>query len=256
MLPYIYYPEIHIWKITLMTWGLIAAIGFLAATFITIKEAKRKKLNTDHVYNILFILIFAGIIGSRISHIITHWQDYSHNLWKIFAVWEGGLAFYGGFTLAVICLIIYTKIKKLNIWEYADIIIPGFVIGHAIGRIGCYVADGGHIGKATTMPWGVLYQGQLVHSTSIYSALFLFCLFGLLLYFRRKDIYIKTKGLLFLTYIMLYAIGRFMIDLLRIDTTYFGLTTTQYSLIAAFIISATIIIIKLKNERKKQIPLN
>ena len=256
MLPYIYYPEIHIWKLTIMTWGLIAAIGFLVATFIAIKEAKQKNANPDHVYNMIFILLLAGIIGSRIFHIILHWGDYSHNLWKIFAIWEGGLAFFGGFAFAISCAIIYTRIKGLNIWEYADIIAPGFVIGHAIGRIGCYIADGGHIGKATTMPWGVLYQGELVHSTSIYSALFLFCLFGVLMYIRKKEIYVKTRGLLFLTYAIIYASGRFLIDLLRIDQTYFGLTATQYGLIVAFILSIIFIAIKIKNGRKNKIPHN
>ena len=195
---------------------------------------------------ILFILILAGIIGSRIMHVILYWEDYSGNLLRVFALWEGGLAFYGGFILAVICMIIYIRIKKLDFWKYADIVAPGLVIGHAIGRIGCYIADGGHIGTATTMPWGVMYQGQLVHSTSIYSAVFLFALFGVLMYLRRKDIYMKIKGLLFLSYVLLYATGRFIIDIFRIDPAYLGLTATQYGLIAAFIISAVIAAKKLK----------
>jgi len=246
MLPYIYYPEIHLWKLTIMTWGLIAAIGFLSAVFVSIKEAKFRNINEDNIYDLLFILIFSGIIGSRIMHIILNWSDYSQNLLKIFAVWEGGLAFYGGFILAVIAMLLYIRIKKLNFWEYADIITPGFVIGHAIGRIGCYIADGGHIGRATTMPWGVLYNGQLVHSTSIYSTVLLFALFGLLIYLRRKSIYKSTKGLLFLTYVITYAAGRFIIDIFRIDPTYFGMTVTQYALIAVFIAAAVITGKKLK----------
>ncbi|MBL7100489.1 MAG: prolipoprotein diacylglyceryl transferase [Nanoarchaeota archaeon] len=241
VLPYIYYPEINLGFIKIYSFGLIVAIAFLAGLWFSLKEAKRRGVNRENVYSLVFYIIIGGIIGSRLLHIFLNWNVYSENLLSIFMLWEGGLTFYGGFIGALIAGFAYSRSKKLKFLKYVDILAPSIALGHAIGRIACIVGDGGHVGKLTSLPFGVIVNGELRHLTALYSFVNLVFLFGLLLYLRKKKFF---TGFLFLFYICYYALTRFFIELLRTDPTIYGLTATQWIAIPLFFISLGVIIKK------------
>lgn len=240
-LPYVYYPEINLGFIKIYTFGLIVAIAFLAGLWFSLKEAKRKGTNKDIVYGLVFYIILGGIIGSRLLHIVLYWDFYSDNVLSVFMLWHGGLAFYGGFIGAVIAAFIFLKSKRLKFFKYADLVAPSTALGHAIGRIACLVGDGGHVGKLTTLPFGVIVNSELRHLTALYSFFNLVFLFSLLLYLRKKKFF---TGFLFLFYICYYAFTRFLIDLLRIDPTFYGLTAVQWIAIPMFFVSLGVLIKK------------
>jgi len=240
-LPYIYYPEINLGFIKIYTFGLMVAIAFLVSLWLCSKEAKKKGINREIIQGLLFYIMLGSIIGSRIFHVFLNWDIYSQNLLSIFMLWEGGLTFYGGFIGAALFAFFYLKHKKLKFFKYADIIAPALALSHAIGRLGCIIGDGGHVGKITTLPFGVFVEGGLRHLTALYGFFNLMILFGLLMYLKNKKFF---SGFLFLFYICYYAFTRFFIDFLRLDPTYYGLTATQWIAIPLFIVSLGIIIKK------------
>lgn len=240
-LPYIYYPEINLGFITIYTYGLIVAIAFLVGLWFSLREAKRKGINTDIVQGLVFYIILGAIVGSRLFYVLPRWSSYSEDILSIFMLWKGGLAFYGGFIGAIIAGFIFLKVKKLKFFKYVDLVTPSIALGHAIGRIACLVGDGGHVGKLTSLPFGVMVNGELRHLTALYSFVNLVFLFCLLLYLRKKKFF---TGFLFLFYVCYYAFTRFFIDLLRTDPTFYGLTGTQWAIIPVFFISLGVLIKK------------
>ncbi len=232
MIPYKIIHAMQLGPVTIQPWGVMVALGFLAAVYIAVKEAKRKKEDANKIYDLVFYVILSGIIGARIAYLIEYWEEVS-SFAGIFKIWEGGLSFIGGLVGALIASYVYIKIKKLNFWKTVDIFAPALALGHAIGRIGCYIT-GLHIGKLTTVPWAVMVNNELRHQTALYDIIAELFNFLILWKLRTKKTF---DGFLFLLYLMMYSAERFVIDFFRIDPLYYGLTATQWSLIFVFLIA-------------------
>jgi len=134
-------------------------------------------------------------------------------------VWHGGLLG------ALLTTFTYVKIKQLNFWRYVDILAVGAPLGHAIGRLGCHLI-GDHVGKVTSLPWGINLGGAITHPVSLYEVIGLLGIFALVFSLRKKQMF---RGALFSIYIISYAVFRFFNDFLRTDPTYLGLTIAQYT---------------------------
>lgn len=235
MIPYRSFNAINIGFTTIYIWGIFVALAFLIAILLAAKNAKKMKLNKDIIYDLSFYILISSIIGARIGFFITH--PLSFSLINFFKVWEGGMSFFGGFVLAFITLIIYVKKNKLDFWKIADIFALPIVIGHLIGRIGCYIA-GEHIGRAANVPWSIYQEGALRHPVILYEILGLIIIAVIIS--KIKD---KKQGTLFLTYLLLYSILRFIVTFFRIDDPIFlFLTGSQYVSIILFIISSGLLI--------------
>lgn len=240
-LPYIYYPEIDLGFIKIYTFGLIVAIAFLVGLWFSLRGAKRKGISQGIIEGLVFYIILGSIIGSRLLHVIIFWDSYSENLISVLFLWEGGLTFYGGFLGAVIASFAYLKAKGLRFWKYADLVAPAIALGHAVGRVACLVGDGGHVGKLTSLPFGVVVNGELRHLTALYDFVNLVILFVILLYLRKKNFF---TGFLFLFYACFYAFTRFLTEFLRTDPSYYGLTATQWVAIPVFLTCLAVIVKK------------
>lgn len=213
----------------------MVALGFLAGYFLARNEAQRKGLDAT-IINDLFIYIFVGaIIGARLWFILFYWPaDEPRTLLGMLAIWNGGMAFFGGFLGALVGGSIFTRSRQLSFWNYADTVAPGLVLGHAIGRIGCYLV-GLHIGVQTTVPWALYmmngpFQGQTRHPIVLYEISYLLVIFGILWFYRYKW---TRPGTMATAYVFMYGIARFVNDFFRdvaTDPVYWGLTATQYGL--------------------------
>ncbi len=248
---YIYYPTIHLGPITIYTWGLLVAIGFLVGILLAVKHGKKKGFREDDIYGLCFYVLLGAIIGARLIFIITNLDLFSNDILGVFKVWHGGMDFIGGLGGGVLAGSIFIKVKKLDFLGYVDLLAPYIAIGHAIGRLGCVLGDGGHLGKATNLPWGIVHEGVARHPAAFYEMLALIILFVVLLKLRKKNM---EKGMLFASYVIGYSILRFGIDFLRADRIVYGLTGTQWGLILASI-AAVFLIRKVKKKRhakKKQ----
>lgn len=120
-------------------YGILAASGFLASLGILQYKRSYARMTSDQIVDLSLIVIFCGIVGARIAYVIQFFDQFRGNLLKVFRIDQGGLVFYGGFILAALVIFFYIRKHKLDIARILDICAPAMAIGHAFGRVGCYI---------------------------------------------------------------------------------------------------------------------
>ena len=233
-------------------YGIIIAAGFCLAILYGYMEAKRTGFDTDRIANVVLIAAPVGIVGARFYYVIFNWGQYNGNFLEMIAIWEGGLAIYGGLIAATIAGLVYCKVAKINFFELADIAVGGFFIGQSIGRWGNFVNSEAY-GSVTDLPWkmGVMERGQMifVHPTFLYESLWNALGFLIMFIGRKKKQY---HGQLFYFYITWYGMGRVWIEGLRTDSLMIGpLRVSQ--IVAVMCIVAGAIMLILNRNRKNYI---
>jgi phosphatidylglycerol:prolipoprotein diacylglycerol transferase len=212
----------------------MAAIGFLAATFLLERNRKFANLTKDQCSNMLLMGLISGIIGARIFYVVQFFKYFRDDLWRIVRIDQGGLVFYGGFLLALAVIVIYTKSQKLDTVRVLDVLAPSLALGHAFGRIGCFL-NGCCYGKATDAFWGVtapagselaILTGNMpVHPAQLVEAgeNFLLCLLYCWMLRHTK------RGIVMSVFLIIYGILRCINETLRGDNVlYFHLTPAQW----------------------------
>ena len=202
-------------------YGLMAAIGFMAGIWIASKEAERLGVNKELIVDMAFYMVLAAIVGSRILHVAVEWRYFSQHPADIIKIWQGGLVFYGGLIGAIAVGSFYIWRHSLPFWRTADIFAVGIPLGHAFGRLGCFLA-GCCYGLASDLPWAVEFTDPNslaplhihIHPTQLYSSLNNLAIFSILFFLRKRK---KFEGQLALIYVFLYSITRGLIELLRGD---------------------------------------
>lgn len=220
-----------------VTWyGIFVAAAFWFGTWTAARRAPRAGIQGEAIWDLLWVLIVAGIIGARALYVATYWKrDFARGPWsEILMVHHGGLVFHGGFILATLAGFAYAMWRKLPAWRLLDIFAPSVALGHAIGRLGCFV-NGCCYGRRTELPWAIQYpygyeaHGAGVHPTQIYETLLCVGLyFGLEALFRRR----RFDGQVFAVYLLSYAFIRSIVELLRgdypPDVVQFGVLTPAH----------------------------
>lgn len=264
--------SISIFGFDIAYYGIIIGIGMMAGIVVAVLEAKRTKQNTDNYIDLAIYGILSAIVGCRIYYVIFEWDYYKDHLLDIFNLRQGGLAIYGGIIGAVICVIIYSKIKKLSVWRLCDTACLGLVTGQIIGRWGNFVnmeAFGGYTDNLLAMQVNVNeayyttpellsqavtvdgIQYMQVHPTFLYESLWNVGVLILLLLFRKHK---KFEGEVFVLYIVGYALGRFWIEGLRTDQLLIpgiGLPVSQ--VLSAVIVIVGVIYIVYKRRKQKAV---
>ncbi len=246
---------IQIGSLPIYWYGVIIALGAFLGLYLATREADRLGLNKDLIIDLIVFAIPISILSARIYYVVFEWHRYvDQPWWKVFAIWEGGIAIHGALIGAVITAIVYTKVKKISFWQIADILAPGLILGQAIGRWGNFMnqeAHGGPIAEATYnsfhqyLPDFIMNQmcieGVMYHPTFLYESFWNILVLILLLVIRR---YNPLRGEVFLTYVMSYSIGRLFIEGLRTDSLYlFGQIRTAQLMSILLIIGAVVLII-------------
>jgi phosphatidylglycerol:prolipoprotein diacylglycerol transferase len=236
---------LHLGPITIYSYGLMMALAFLTAGYLTGKELTRKGLNGELASTIVLWAAVGGLVGSRVLAIIDDWSGFlAAPFHSIFSgagfVWYGGLV--GGF-LAV------TWVIRRNGLPWAatmDCIAPGLALAHGIGRIGCELAGDGDWGRETTLPWGMTYPnaivgwdyppGVRVHPAPLYEMLAYTAIFGILWSISKRP---HRDGAVFWWYLLLAPAARFVIEFIRINPPiFFGLSQAQLISLALVAIGA------------------
>lgn len=235
--------------------GVMAACGFLSASILLFANRKSRGVSVDAINDLTLYSIVAGILGARLFYVIQFWPEYQNNFLQIFRIDKGGLVFYGGFFAALATLYIYCKRKDLSFLGVIDLLAPCLAIGHAFGRIGCFL-NGCCYGRPTTLPWGVEFpQGSFpfenypfekLHPTQLYESAFNFLLAIALVILLRKS---KTKGVVAATYLITYGIGRFIIEMFRGDNAKFMNLFTVSQFIGIILIAAGIYIFSISRKQ-------
>ncbi|MDD3887898.1 MAG: prolipoprotein diacylglyceryl transferase [Patescibacteria group bacterium] len=248
MIPYFVLEYINLGPVKIFVWGLFQALAFLLAWFVANHLAKERKIDTDHILNLVLLSLVGGFIGGRIFYVIQYFSEFK-NFWDIFKVWEGGMVFYGGLFLAFVFDLIYILEKKINFWKIVDIMSLAMAFGLFIGRIGCFLIHD-HLGVVMERAWffGInMGNGVIRHETAMYELL-LCLLFFIIFWLLRKRI--KTDGIIFASFLIWYSFFRFLIiDMFRsFDVRYYNLTISQWLSILIGIMGL-IILYKLKTKK-------
>jgi phosphatidylglycerol:prolipoprotein diacylglycerol transferase len=217
---------------------VLITVGVIAATIFAWFEAKRRGYNPEFVLDMLFWVVLAGIVGARIWHILTPppsmvaqgitTQYYLTHPLDLIDVRKGGLGIPGAIIGGALALYAYCRSRKLVFLTWADIAIPGVALAQAIGRWGNFFNQELY-GKPTNLPWKIFIDPQhriaqyanvaYYHPLFLYESLWnLLVMAGLLWLGRRFEKWLKA-GDIFFMYMVLYSIGRFFLEFLRVDAS-------------------------------------
>lgn len=233
-------------------YGLFIALGILVNVPIARREARRKGISEDLVFNLAVWCVIFGVIGGRLYYVVQADQPggfayYLDHPGEILATWEGGMAFYGmvfAVFLTVIGYCYWSRQGQKLLWSLLDMAAIFLPLGQAFGRLG-NVVNGDIVGYPSNLPWAIVYPNPNAlapdHVTafqpaSIYELLFSLALFGFLWWLRTR---VKVPGLLFAFYVFLYSAGQFGIFYLR-DNSITILDLKQAQVTALVVMLATL----------------
>lgn len=205
---------------TLYSYGLMLALAFLTAAYLTGRQAKKENIDKEIIFNALFFAFICGIIGARILYVAQNFGLYRARPIEIIMLQHGGLSWLGGLISGSLWAVGYLKRKKIPVYKALDLAAPFAALGQAIGRVGCFL-NGCCYGK-----------GDI--PAQLYSALILIFIFIILRILQDKP---HKEGEIFFTYLLLYALKRFFIEFLRGDTRiiFSGLSLFQVTSLGLFI---------------------
>jgi phosphatidylglycerol:prolipoprotein diacylglycerol transferase len=224
------YPEIVIGPVTLQTFGLMFALGFLAAGALIWKRFGELGKPQDWAYEMGFSALIGGVVGSRLYFIAQNYDSVKDDLLgNLFS--GGGLVWYGGAIGGALAVLAWAWWRGYLGLALLDVAAPALALGYAIGRCGCQLSGDGDYGKAWDGPWAMAYPDgtvptdDRVHPTPVYEVLAMgFCAW--LLWQLRDRV---RAGVLFAIYLLYAGTERFLIEFLRRnETEALGLTTAQF----------------------------
>ncbi len=261
---------ITIGSIMIHWYGVLIMLGALLAALLAEKEAKRSGLNPDAVWDMLIWLLLGGVIGARLWHVFTPsasniaagitTEYYLTNPLEILKTWKGGLGIPGAVIGGMLALWIYSRVKKTSFLAWTDMIAPGLAMAQSIGRIGNFLNQELY-GLPSSLPWAIyidpLHRIPGFESVERYHPLFLYEIIwnlmnmGVLLWLlHRKAEKLKT-GDVFLVYLIIYPIGRFMLEFLRLDTSPWAKLNANQALMAV-VAGIAVLLLILKRVIKKK----
>jgi prolipoprotein diacylglyceryl transferase len=215
---------LEIGPLSLRAYGLMIALGVLAAVEMGRRRFVAKGLDPDEVSAIALWAVPAGLIGARLYHVITDWRRFEGDWWSAFAVWKGGLGVPGGILLGTLVGVWVAKRRGLPLGLAADALAPAIPLAQAIGRLGNWFNQE-VFGRPTSLPWGLEIDAQYrparyatattFHPTFLYEALWNLALMALLIWLDRRGV--VRRGRLFAVYVLGYGLGRFWVEALRAD---------------------------------------
>jgi phosphatidylglycerol:prolipoprotein diacylglycerol transferase len=230
-------------KIKIYSFGTFIVLAFLVASFYVRRRAARTlDLDKADTFNICFALLFLGLAGARLLFAMIKYDEFSSNKMKLFFVWEGGLVWYGGLIVCLLWLAWYLpRHPKLKGWALMDVLSLGACLGIFVGRWASFLSGENYGKEAPDLPWAVTFptvphsqarMGVPLHPTQLYHSLHGILLFGLLVWFmRRKPHPGRATGL----FLILYAIGRSVIEIWRGDDSTRGMLIEGYVSTSQFI---------------------
>ena len=225
-------------------YGLVIALGLLLAVLYARKRCHYAGLSEEDLLDGVLWITPLAIVCARIYYCAFSWADYRDNPISMLYIWNGGIAIYGSVIGAVIGVIIFCKIKKVNLPALLDLVLCGFLIGQCVGRWGNFF-NREAFGAATSsfFRMGLLNtltgEFEYYHPTFLYESVWNLAGFLLLnfCYPRRK-----YNGQLALGYCAWYGLGRAWIEGLRVDSLYWGSLRVSQVLAIVTCISASVIL--------------
>jgi phosphatidylglycerol:prolipoprotein diacylglycerol transferase len=228
------------------------AVAAVVCSFLLSRDARRHNIDADMIYDFVFWIVVSGIIGARLFYIFLNLEFFINNPQEIIMIQHGGLAFQGGFIFAMLSAVIYIKNKKLPLLSTMDLMAPYAALGHAIGRLGCFLN-----GCCYGLPWekGLYFplHDARLHPTQLYAAFALLVIFFVLKKFRKVT---QVPGQVVALYLMLTAVQRFGNEFFRADhvSLYADLSIFQVVSLVIFVLGVVMNLYVVAQYKKAQRP--
>ncbi len=230
--------HITIFGFSIAFYGIIIGIGMLLGITLAARDAEKRGIGEDTIYDFALLGIVFGVIGARLYYVFFRWDNYRGNLLEILNLRAGGLAIYGGVIGGILSLMVYCRRKKQNFLNLADSLILGVLVGQILGRWGNFF-NAEAFGRYTDSLFAMQLRRDIVnpimidsallqhlvrvngvdyiqvHPTFLYESVWNLCLLLFLLWYRPKK---RFTGEIFFLYLGGYGLGRVWIEGLRTDS--------------------------------------
>jgi phosphatidylglycerol:prolipoprotein diacylglycerol transferase len=207
-------------------YGILMATAILVGFWLAHRRALQEGLPADQLVRAAQWAVVAGLVGARLYEVAFNWDYYGRVPWKIIAVWEGGLAMHGGLIVGPLVGALLARRWGVPVLRALDVIAPSMILGQAIGRWGNFFNEEA-FGAPTDLPWKLYIspphrpsefrQVDFFHPTFLYESLWNLLVFAVLVRWVRPRLG-RYPGTVFFAYIGLYSVGRFFIEVLRLDS--------------------------------------
>ncbi|WP_034552033.1 prolipoprotein diacylglyceryl transferase [Carnobacterium funditum] len=223
---------ISVGPIQIYWYGIIIAIAMLVAISLAIGEGKKRGLSEDAIIDISLWAIPIGFVGARFYYVLFELDYYLQNPNEILAIWNGGIAIYGGLIAGGLTMYIYTKKNGISLALLLDVLAPNVLLAQSIGRWGNFMNQEAHGGPVSRQFLENLYLPEIIikqmeingiyyHPTFLYESLWSLLGFFLLIVLRNRKKLLR-QGEVALSYILWYSMGRFFIEGMRTDSLWIG----------------------------------
>ena len=243
----------HIGPFEVRAWGIMVVLGIIVGTLLISRLARKTGfIKEEQVLDFVIYAVVAAIIGARIWEVAFSWQAYVNNPLDALKFWNGGLSIQGGILGGLLFAIWFVKKHRIDFWEFADLLAPGLILGQGIGRIGCFL-NGDAFGIPTKSIFGVSYQTgtpafAAYGSTPLFPAELFeaggdMAILVILLFMIKKK---PTRGIVILTYFILYSLLRFVLEFWRGDSlhTLFNLKVAQSLSLVTIAVAVVFIVMR------------
>lgn len=243
--------------ISIRWYAICIVSGLILAVYLSMKEAPRKKIDPDAIIDFILIAFPLAILGARLYYVIFEWGYYSQHLGEIFAIWNGGIAIYGGLLTGALVLYLFSRRRLIEPIDFLDIAAPSVMIAQSIGRWGNFFnqeAYGAAVKSLNYLPSFIRDQmyidGSYRQPTFLYESIWNLLGFLLILILRRKPQFLR-QGEITAFYLIWYGFGRMIIEGMRTDSLMFaGLRVSQWLSMILILVGLAIIIY----QRRKKAP--
>jgi len=209
-------PILNIGPLAIQLPGLIILLGLWLGLTLAERYAARFNVKANHLYNIVFITLIAGLVGARLANVLRYPQAFSSNLWNVLSLNISLLDPWGGIAVGIICALIYGQRKGMRFWPTMDALTPAMAVFFVTFSI-AQLASGAGFGAPTEMPWGTYLWGAIRHPSQIYEAI-ASTMILFILWPTRIHLIDRIYGTYFLTFAALSAGARLFLEAFRGDS--------------------------------------
>lgn len=239
-------------------YAVFILLGLMLGVYLAVKEAPRKKILQDDILDFILIAFPLSIIGARIYYVAFSWSDYKDNILSVFAIWNGGIAIYGGLITGAIILYFFTQYRFIKTLDFLDVVVPSVMLAQAIGRWGNFFnqeAYGKAVDSLNYLPGFIRDQmyidGAYRQPTFLFESLWNLLGFVVICILRRRPKLLK-QGEITAFYLIWYGCGRLLIEGLRTDSLMFlGVRVSQWLSGILFLVGIIMVVLR---RRKATIP--
>lgn len=252
--------------LTVHTYALVIVIGIIVALLWTNRRLVRRGGEPWVVIDIVIWAVPLGLVGARFYHVFTHSADYFYDgaeLWRVFAIWEGGNAIIGALIGGAIGAFIGCRFAGIRFLSFADAVAPPLLLAQAIGRVGNWF-NHELFGWPTDLPWGLeieptnpawpegLPPGTLFHPTFLYELLWSLLGVGVLVLLERM--FRMRWGKTLAVYFIWYGVGRMVIESIRVDYSeiVLGLRSNVFGALCLVVIGVVLFVVQTRRHHEPE----